>query len=116
MTTTVRDNPQEQRYEVYVNEQLAGFTAYRLGPGKIAFTHTEIDDAFTGRGLARALVAVALGDARQRALAVLPFCPYVREVIARNPQEYLDLVAEKDRDRFGLTSTDGLEGYGVGGA
>lgn len=110
MTTTVRDNPQEQRYEVYVNEQLAGFTAYRLGPGKIAFTHTEIDDAFTGQGLAGRLVAHELRDARRRGLSVLPFCPYVRKVIARNLQEHLDLVPAKDRARFGLPSTDGVDG------
>jgi hypothetical protein len=52
-------------------------------------------------------MAVELSDARRRGLAVLP---YVRQVIARSPQEYLDLVGERDRARFGLPSTDGVDG------
>ncbi|WP_374928420.1 GNAT family N-acetyltransferase [Kytococcus sedentarius] len=111
MTTSVRDNPDESRYEVYADEQLAGFSGYRLGKGQIAFTHTEVDDSFSGRGLAGVLVAEALADSRQRGLAVLPFCPYVRAVIARSPEEYLDLVRPEDRARFALPAADG-EGSG----
>lgn len=106
MTTTVRDNPEERRYEVHVDDRLAGFSAYQLGEGTIAFTHTEVGDAFAGRGLARRLVDDELADARRRGLGVLPFCPYVRNVIASNPEEYLDLVPLKARARFGLPSPD----------
>ncbi len=102
MTVTVRDNPTEHRYEVYDGEALAGFSEYKLTGQRIAFTHTETDPAFNGRGLARQLVEHALADARARELAVLPFCPYVRKVIAGDPEKYLDLVPDKDRDRFGL--------------
>lgn len=40
MTITVRDNPAENRYEIYDGEQLAGFSAYKLTGDTIAFTHT----------------------------------------------------------------------------
>lgn len=102
MNTTVRDNPTESRYEIHVGEQLAGFPAYKLGNHQVAFTHTEIDPAFTGQGLAKQLVTEVLDDARRRGLAVLPFCPYVRKFIAKNAATYLDLVPDKDRDRFEL--------------
>jgi len=105
MSTTVRDNPTESRYEVYDDEQLAGFTVYKLTERQIAFTHTEVAPAFGGRGLAKQLVTKALDDARRRSLAVLPFCPYVRKVIAENPGAYLDLVPETDRHRFDLAET-----------
>lgn len=104
MTATVRDNPQKSRYEIYDGE-LAGFADYRLGKSVIAFTHTEIDEAFNGRGLAQLLVAEMLADVRRRGLAVRPFCPYVRKVIADNPSKYLDLVRPQDRARFGLPAT-----------
>jgi len=68
----------------------------------IAFTHTEIDQTFAGRGLAKQLVIDELDDVRTRGLAVLPFCPYIRKIIAQNATTYLDLVPEKDRERFGL--------------
>ncbi len=102
MSTTVRDNPTESRYEIHADEKLAGFSAYKLGKTQIAFTHTEIDPAYGGRGLGKQLVAEELDDARRRGLAVLPFCPYVRKFIAQNAELYLDLVPGKDRDRFGL--------------
>ena len=107
MTTTVRDNPDQHRYEVYADDQLAGFSEYRLGKGEIAFTHTEIAEEFGGRGLARKLVADALAHSRRRGLAVLPFCPYVRRVIADNPDKYLDLVPARARARFELPLVGG---------
>ena len=103
MTVTVRDNPAESRYEIYDDDQLAGFSEYKLTGTTMAFTHTEVDRAFARRGLAKQLVTEELDDARRRGLAVLPFCPYVRKVIAQNTATYLDLVPEKDRDRFAIS-------------
>ena len=100
--TNVHDNPDRRRYEIYDGEQLAGFSDYKLTKGKIAFTHTEVDPTHGGRGLARELVTEELDDARRQGLAVLPFCPYVRKVIASAPEKYLDLVPAQDRERFQL--------------
>lgn len=102
MTTTVRDNPELSRYEIHVDDSPAGFSEYKLRGDRISFLHTEIAQEFGGRGLAGTLVAEALADVRRRGLAVLPFCPYVRKVIADNPEEYVDLVPAKDRERFDL--------------
>ena len=107
MSITVRDNAAETRYEIYDGEQLAGFSTYRLTGQQIAFTHTETDPAFSGRGLAKQLVTEELDDARRRSLTVLPFCAYVRKVIAENASTYLDLVPDRDRDRFGLAEVAG---------
>lgn len=97
----VVDNPAEDRYEICVGGELAGFTQYRQRPAGLAFTHTEIDDRFEGQGLGGKLVAFALDDARSRGLAILPLCPFVKSYIERHP-EYLDLVPEEKRGEFGL--------------
>lgn len=102
MTTVVRDHPEQHRYEIHVDDRLAGFSQYQIRDGRIAFTHTEVGEEFSGRGLARKLVADQLSDSRRRGLAVLPFCPYVRKVIADHPDRYLDLVPEAEREDFGL--------------
>jgi predicted GNAT family acetyltransferase len=107
VTVTVRDNPAESRYEIYEGELLAGFSDYRLTGKRIAFTHTEVDPAFGGRGLGNQLVTEALDDAGRRGLAVLPFCPYVRKVIAEHPDTYLALVPDRERGRFGLAQPAG---------
>lgn len=97
----VKDNPAANRFEIRVDGELAGFAEYKLKPGQISFTHTEIDDDFSGRGLAGKLVRAALDEVRARELAVLPFCPFVRGWIAKHP-DYLDLVPAERRAGFEL--------------
>ena len=63
----------------------------------------EIDDAFEGQGLGSRLVRHVLDDARQHNLEVVPVCPFVRDYIARHPDDYVDLVPEPMRVKFDLT-------------
>jgi predicted GNAT family acetyltransferase len=98
---TVADNAGEARYEIRVDGDLAGFVTYRPRPGLIELVHTEIDEEFEGRGLGSQLISFALDDARERGLAVLPFCPFVNDYIQRHRQ-YVDLVPEGRRAEFEL--------------
>jgi uncharacterized protein len=98
---TVSDNSAEQRFEVRLGDDLAGFAVYQRKPGLIAFIHTEIDERFEGHGLASKLISAALDAARSDGLAVLPFCPFVNAYIERHP-EYVDLVPDDHRKAFGL--------------
>ena len=100
-TVAVADNPEGSRYEISVDGDLAGFVRYRTEPGQIALVHTEVDDRFEGQGLGGRLIAHALDDARQRGLAVLPYCPFAKAYIQRHP-EYVALVPEDRRAEFGL--------------
>jgi predicted GNAT family acetyltransferase len=97
----VADNPDAERYEAFVDDDLAGFVTYRLAPGRISLLHTEVDDAFEGHGVGSSLISATLDDVRARGLGVLPFCPFVKAYLRRHP-ESLDLVPENDRARFGL--------------
>ena len=81
------------RYEVYVGDELAGLAAYRLEPGRVFLTHTEVDPAFEGRGLAGRLAKASLEDARAQGLQVVPACSYMERYLERHP-EYADLLAE----------------------
>lgn len=101
MAVTTKDNPDEHRFEIFVDDELAGFTVYRARPGLRAFIHTEIDSAFEGQGLGGQLITAALDAARDAGEAVLPFCPFVNNFITKH-SEYLELVPEDQRSRFGL--------------
>jgi predicted GNAT family acetyltransferase len=93
--------PERDRFTITVDGSEAGFAQYREQPGEIAFLHTETDPAQQGRGLASQLVTHALQDADRRGLTVLPYCSFVRGYIAGHP-EYVELVPEARRPRFGL--------------
>jgi len=87
----VTDNDEEQRYEAHLDGQLAGIAAYTRSDGRIVFTHTEVDDAFEGRGIGGHLVKAALDDVRGRGLRVVPRCPFVKSYVERHP-EHADLL------------------------
>jgi len=85
-------NDEQHRYEARLGGQLAGFADFVPAPGRITFTHTEVDSSFEHHGVAGRLIAAALDDARARALAVVPRCPFVADFIEHHP-DYADLVA-----------------------
>ncbi|WP_406270338.1 N-acetyltransferase [Actinacidiphila glaucinigra] len=107
MALRVADNPGKSRFEIFDAaeedgaEEVAGFAEYHLYRDQIAFIHTEVAPRFGGRGLGGALARAALDAARERGLAVLPFCPFIRGWIGKHP-EYVDLVPEGERPRFGF--------------
>ena len=105
MEVQVADNPDQSRYEIRVDGEIAGFVQYHLRDGVIALIHTQTDDRFRGHGLAGQLVQSTLDAARERHLSVLPYCPYVRRWIEEHPA-YADLVPEGRRAEFDLSSPD----------
>ena len=60
-----------QRYEAHLDGDLAGFLDHIVKRGRIALVHTEVLEAYRGRGLAEQLARFALDDARRRGLRVI---------------------------------------------
>ncbi len=90
---TVQDAPERTRYEVTVDGDLAGFAVYEDRPdGVRVFTHTEVSDAYEGRGIGSALAKGALADVRGSGRRLVPRCPFIAAYVRRHP-EYADLVA-----------------------
>ena len=74
----VTHNADHHRYEVHVSGRLAGFARYQLpDDDHVDFTHTQIDDVFSGQGLAGQLVTEAIADVQRQGKRVIPHCPYV---------------------------------------
>jgi predicted GNAT family acetyltransferase len=97
----VTDDQTQSRYELRVKGELAGFLTYHLRGEQISLNHTELEPAFQGQGLATHLARFSLDDARERGLAVLPYCPYVTSWIKKHP-DFADLVPADRRAEFGL--------------
>jgi predicted GNAT family acetyltransferase len=87
----VLDNPNYKRYEAYIGDELAGYLTYRMLPGAIEFVHTEVHAEFEGHGVGGRLAAVALDQARDRGLRVIPLCSFIAGYLERHP-ELSDLV------------------------
>ncbi|WP_116132048.1 GNAT family N-acetyltransferase [Tropicimonas sp. IMCC34043] len=63
----------------------AEITFTRRGPGVISADHTGAPEALRGTGIAAALVAHLVADARAMGFRIIPLCPYVRKQYARHP-------------------------------
>jgi len=86
----VRNNEALHRYELDVDGQTA-VAYYRLAPGVITFTHTEVPPALEGHGIASKLIRGALESARAQSLKVVAKCPFVSGYIGKHP-EFNDLL------------------------
>jgi predicted GNAT family acetyltransferase len=84
-TPTVTRNDAKSRYEIRLDDTVAGFVDFEPDEsGELVFPHTEIDPAFEGRGLGTTLVAQALADVAARGETVVPECPFVVEYLREN--------------------------------
>src|SRR5690349_24994387 len=98
----IRDNPEQQRFELDLGDGAFAIAEYRLRPSVILFTHTEVPPAHEGHGIGSALIRFALGWARERGLKVVPVCPFFAEYINRHAEEQ-DLLAPSYRRKLGLS-------------
>ena len=91
MDTEIRDNPDQRRYELFADGALAGFAAYRVRDGLTVITHSEVDNAYRGKGLGGILARQTLDLLREQGARVVPACPFFAKYVADHP-EYEDLI------------------------
>jgi hypothetical protein len=81
-------NSDEHRYELFVGDAVAGFAEFHESGNRVVFTHSEVDGAYSGRGLGKVLAAGALDDTVARAKVIVPVCPFIAAYLEKNPDEY----------------------------
>ncbi|WP_426367361.1 GNAT family N-acetyltransferase [Streptomyces sp. E-08] len=86
----VRRVDPRHRYEILVDGERAGLTAYRDRDDRRVFFHTEVDEAYAGQGLASILVERALTDVRASGMRIVPVCPYVAKFLKKH-EEFADI-------------------------
>ncbi len=92
-TTTVSKDA--DRFTIAVDGTPAGYAEFADRDGRRTFPHTEVDDAFQGRGLATILIGDALQQTRDAGLRIVPVCPMVAAYVKKHP-EFDDVVDTAD--------------------
>jgi len=90
--------PEASRFELRLGDRLIGYADYHRRNNRIAFTHTEVDEPYEGRGFGSLLAEAALNMAGEEGLEVVPLCPFIAHFIDENP-DYARLVAPDHRAR-----------------
>ena len=91
---TVVNVPEAHRYELQLDNERIGELAYRQRKDRIAFTHTNVNPAYEGRGFGSRLAEAALADARRQGLAVVPLCPFIAWYIEQHPEHGNQVAAD----------------------
>lgn len=56
------------------------------GPDKIIIDHTEVNEAYSGKGIGKQLVLEAVKYARDNKIKIMPLCPYAKSVFDKNAE------------------------------
>lgn len=81
----VRRDVAAGRFEILVDDVVAGFADYGDSDGVRTFPHTVVASEYGGRGLASAMIDEALRETREEGLKVRPTCSFVARHIEKNP-------------------------------
>lgn len=92
----VRNNRSRHRYELEIDGAVA-FASYRETANVITFTHTEVPEAMSGKGIGSQLAKGALQLARDAGEKVAATCPFISAYLKRHRAEYEDILAEPGR-------------------
>ena len=85
--------PEHFRNAAYDGERRVGVAEFDAQDGRWVITHTEVDPAYGGQGIARRLIEVLIEAARSSGAKIVPVCSYAEKMM-RAKEEYTDVLAD----------------------
>jgi predicted GNAT family acetyltransferase len=82
---------QPGKFTVAVEGKTVGLAAFAERDGQRVFRHTEVDEAFGGRGLATVMIGEALAATRADGLRIVAVCPMVAAYVNKH-NDFDDIV------------------------
>lgn len=81
------DNGKKGRFFIEADgHEIAAMHYVYSGEKQFIIDHTEVAEAFEGRGLGRQLLNAVVKFAREKQLKIIPLCPYAKAVFAKTPE------------------------------
>ena len=81
------------RSAAYDGEKRIGVAEFDAQDGRWTITHTEVDSAYGGQGIARRLIEELIEAARHDGAKIVPVCSYAEKMM-RGREEYTDVLAD----------------------
>lgn len=84
---------EKKEFRAQDNGATAGRMTYTwAGDQRFIIDHTEVNPAFSGKGVGKKLVMTAVAFARKHHLKILPLCPFAKSTFEKN-QDIKDVLA-----------------------
>ena len=84
---------EERRSAAYDGEKCVGFAEIEDEDGRRVITHTEVDPAYGGQGIARHLIEEVIAATRRDGAKIVPRCSYADKMMRRT-DKYADVLAD----------------------
>ncbi|MCA9913541.1 MAG: N-acetyltransferase [Anaerolineae bacterium] len=81
----VTNNTESKRFEIEIDGKLA-ILEYMIHGKNILYTHTEVPEELSGRGLAHELAHTAMEFAKDQGYRVQAICPFVKMYVEKHPE------------------------------
>ena len=75
-------------------ELLAEMTFVYAGEDIIIIDHTSVSDVLRGQNIGKQLLEKLIGFAREKNKKVIPLCPFAKNEMMRNKEEYADILVK----------------------
>ena len=82
---------EQPRSAAYDKEKLVGVAEIEDTHGCWVITHTEVDPAYGGQGIARRLIEEVVAEARRAGKKIVPLCSYADKMMT-GKEEYCDVL------------------------
>ena len=89
----IRYEAEHCRSAAYDGENHVGIAEFEDADGRWVITHTEVDPAYGGQGIARRLIEEVIAAARRDGAKIVPLCSYADKMMRRT-DEYADVLAD----------------------
>ncbi len=87
-----KNNDQNGDFEIYFDGRKAGLMTYFWKNSEtFVIDHTEVDEAYGGKGLGKDLVIAAVNFARKNNYKIIPVCPFAKAIF-RKDEEIQDVL------------------------
>ena len=89
----IRYEVEHGRSAAYDGENRVGIAEFEDADGRWVITHTEVDPAYGGQGIARRLIEEVIAAARRDGAKIVPLCSYAAKMM-QGKAAYADVLAD----------------------
>ncbi|MPS64977.1 MAG: GNAT family N-acetyltransferase [Chryseobacterium sp.] len=95
--TEVKQNNDEKHgnFEAFIDGNHAGLMTYTwAGEERFIIDHTEVEEAYNGKGVGKEMLLAAVDFARKNGKTIIPLCPFAKATFQKH-EELQDVLVNK---------------------
>jgi predicted GNAT family acetyltransferase len=89
------NNEKNGNFEAFIDGNHAGLMTYTwAGDDRFIIDHTEVEEAYNGKGVGKEMLLSAVDFARENGKTIIPLCPFAKATFQKH-EELQDVLVNK---------------------